>query len=131
MTEDRQNERFAMADKRITLADAARLVSSGDTLALGGMLLYRRPVAFVRQLLGLDTRDLTLLAMSSGYESDLLVAAGRVKRVRTSYFGLEGVGLAPMFTQAAQNGLLEVVEESEASIAWGVRAAGPTAGVGG
>jgi len=92
------------------------------------MTLYRRPVAFVRELLRLGTGDLTLLGMTAGYESDLLVGAGRVKRVRTCYFGLEAIGLAPMFTAAAQGGTLEVVEESEASIAWGVRAA--VAGVG-
>jgi len=33
------------------LADAAALVRDGDTLALGGMTLYRRPVAFARALL--------------------------------------------------------------------------------
>ncbi len=128
MTADRRHVRESVADKRIALAEAARLVSSGDTLALGGMLLYRRPVAFARQLLETDVHDLTLVNMSSGYESDLLVGAGRVRRMRTSYFGLEGVGLAPMFTQAAQNGTLEIMEETEASIAWGVKAA--VAGIG-
>jgi glutaconate CoA-transferase subunit A len=121
--EDLHDARIAVADKRVTLAEAASMVRSGDTLSLGGMLLYRRPVAFVRQLLGLSIRELTILGMTAGYESDLLVGAGRAARVRTSYFGLEGVGLAPMFTQASQNGSLEVVEETEASIAWGVKAA--------
>lgn len=123
VSEEWQDQRFAVADKRVSLAEAAGLVRSGDTLALGGMLLYRRPVAFVRQLLSLCVDGLTILSMTAGYESDLLVGAGRVSSVRTSYFGLEGVGLAPMFTQAAQNGGLVVVEETEASIAWGVRAA--------
>jgi glutaconate CoA-transferase subunit A len=104
------------------------MVRSGDVLALGGMTLYRRPVAFVLELLRQGVDQLTLLGMTGGYESDLLVGAGRVRRVRTCYFGLEGVGLAPMFTEAAQSGSLEVVEETEASIAWGVRAA--VAGVG-
>jgi glutaconate CoA-transferase subunit A len=128
VTEDHQDRRVTVADKRTTLAEAAALVRSGDVLSLGGMLLYRRPVAFVRQLLALPVNNLTLLSMTAGYESDLLVGAGRVARTRVSYFGLEGIGLAPMFTQAAQNGSLAVIEESEASVAWGVRAA--VAGVG-
>ncbi len=111
-----------------TLAEAAALVRPGDTLALGGMTLYRRPVAFVRELLRQGTRDLTLLALTAGFESDLLVGAGRVRRVRTCYFGLEAFGLAPMFTKRAGGGDLEIVEETEASLAFGLRAA--EAGVG-
>lgn len=111
-----------MTDKLISLTDAAALVQSGDTLALGGMTLYRRPVAFVRELLKTETRDLTLLCFTASYESDLLVGAGRVKAVRTCYFGMEAFGLAPMFTQRATSGDLRVIEESEGSLAFGMRA---------
>src|SRR3990170_6158073 len=117
-----------MTDKLISLPDAAALVHSGDTLALGGMTLYRRPVAFVRELLKTETRDLTLLCFTASYESDLLVGAGRVKAVRTCYFGMEAFGLAPMFTQRATSGDLRVIEESEGSLAFGMRAT--LAGVG-
>ena len=110
--------------KLASLAEAAALVRDGDTLALGGMTLYRRPVAFVRALLQQESppRDLTLLCFTAGFESDLLVGAGLVERVRTCYFGLESFGLAPMFTQAATAGTLAVVEETEASLAFGLRA---------
>jgi glutaconate CoA-transferase subunit A len=116
--------------KLTSLAEAAQLVRDGDTLALGGMTLYRRPVAFVRALLQREPppRDLTLLCFTAGFESDLLVGAGMVERVRTCYFGLESFGLAPMFTQAATAGTLVVVEETEASLAFGLRAT--LAGVG-
>jgi len=112
-----------VTDKVTTMADAAALVRPGDTLSLGGMTLYRRPMAFVRELLRQGTGDLTLLAMTAGLEGDLLVGAGRVRRVRTCYFGLEVFGLAPMFTQLASQGQIEIVEETEASLAWGLRAA--------
>lgn len=113
-----------MEDKRTDLATAARLVRPGETLALGGMTIYRRPVAFVRALLALPEppRDLTLLAFTAGFAADLLVGAGLIRRTRTCYFGLESFGLAPMFTAAAGAGALEIVEESEASIASGLRA---------
>jgi len=117
-----------MTDKLLSLPDAAALVQSGDTLALGGMTLYRRPVAFVRELLKTETRDLTLLCFTASYESDLLVGARRVKAVRTCYFGMEAFGLAPMFTQRATMGDLRVIEESEGSLAFGMRAT--LAGVG-
>jgi glutaconate CoA-transferase subunit A len=114
-------------DRRISLKDAAALVKSGDVLALGGMTLYRRPVAFVYELLRRADRpaDLTLLNFTAGYESDLLVGAGCVRRVRSCYFGLEVFGFAPMFTAAKG---LEVTQETEASLAYGMRAT--MAGVG-
>jgi glutaconate CoA-transferase subunit A len=117
-----------MIDKVTSLAKAVQLVKSGDTLALGGMNLYRRPVAFVRELLKTDVRDLTLLNFTSSYESDLLIGARRVKTLRTCYCGLESFGLAPMFTTLATCGDLHLIEETEASIAFGLRAT--LAGVG-
>lgn len=119
-----------MSDKRVALEDAAALVQDADTLALGGMTIYRRPVAFVRALIARPNppQNLTLLAFTAGLAADYLVGAGLVRRTRSCYFGLETFGLAPMFTQAVGAGQVEVVEESEASIACGLRAS--MAGVG-
>jgi len=122
-----------MKSKLLSLAEAAALVEPGNLLALGGMTLYRRPVAFVRALLqrgrasGAPT-GLTLLTFTAGLESDLLVGAGLVQAVRTCYFGLEIFGLAPMFTDKAGRGEVKVIEETETSIASGLRA--KMAGVG-
>jgi glutaconate CoA-transferase subunit A len=114
-------------NREISLQEAAALVQPGHILALGGMTLYRRPVAFVYELLCRDPRptDLTLLCFTAGYESDLLVGVGCVSRVRSCYFGLEIFGLAPMFTVAPT---LDVVQETEGSLAYGLRAT--MAGVG-
>jgi glutaconate CoA-transferase subunit A len=119
-----------MIPKVETLAQACGRIEDGMTLALGGMTLYRRPVAFVLGLLQRSTRpqDLTLLNFTAGYESDLLVGAGCVKVVRSVYFGLEAFGLAPMFTQLAGQGVLHVMDETESSIVSGLRAS--MAGVG-
>jgi glutaconate CoA-transferase subunit A len=135
--------REMMINKVTTMTEAVKLVREGDTLALGGMTLYRRPVAFVRELIrqgrpsgnpstsvraGLRTGDLTLLAFTASFASDLLVGAGLVSRVRSCYFGMEAFGLAPMFTKLATAGQVKVIEETEASIAFGLRAT--LAGVG-
>ncbi len=119
-----------MSDKQISLSEATAWVCPGDILALGGMTLYRRPLAFVRQLIQLPQPpgDLTLLAFTAGLESDLLVGAGLIRRVRSCYFGLEIFGLAPMFTYRASRGEVEIIEETEASLAFGLRA--QMAGVG-
>jgi glutaconate CoA-transferase subunit A len=116
-----------MIDKRISIEDAAKSVKSGDTLALGGMTLYRRPMTFIRAFLRrfLDTGEpsnLTLLAFTAGMESDILIGSGMVSKVRSCYFGLEIFGLAPMFTHLANRGQIEIIEETEASLAFGLRA---------
>ena len=119
-----------MQDKLVSLDEAAALVQPGHTLALGGNMLYRRPVAFVRALLARSPRptDLTLLAFTAGYAADLLVGAGCVRQTRACYFGLEVFGFAPMFTQAVHAGQLRVIEETELSLSLGIRA--QLAGVG-
>lgn len=113
-----------MSVRIVSLDEAALLVHDGQTVALGGMTLYRRPVAFVRALLNRSQppRNLTLLNFTAGYESDLLVGAGCVDTVRSVYFGLESFGLAPMFTEAAHQGAVRILEETEASIVMGLRA---------
>lgn len=110
--------------QQISLSKAADLVQDGMTIALGGMTIYRRPTAFVRALLRRNPRprNLTLLCFTAGYESDLLVGAGCVSTIRSCYFGLESFGFAPMFTEAAQKGSIKIVEETEASLALGIRA---------
>ena len=114
-------------DKRITLDQAVAMVNTGAILALGGMTLYRRPMTFVQALVRKylsygEPNNLTLMAFTAGMESDLLVGAGMVSRVRSCYFGLEIFGLAPMFTYRANRGEIEIIEESEASLAFGLRA---------
>jgi glutaconate CoA-transferase, subunit A len=113
-----------MPATNMALTQAAEIIQDGQTIALGGMTMYRRPVAFVRALLRRDPRpqDLTLLCFTAGYESDLLVGAGCVRTMRSVYFGLEAFGLAPMFTTAAQRGEVHILEETEASIVMGMRA---------
>jgi len=115
------------------LSKSVENVRSGCMLALGGMTLYRRPMAFVYKLIERyyltgEPNDLTLLSFAAGIESDLLVGAGMVSRVRACYFGMEIFGLAPMFTYYANRGEIEIIEETEASLAFGLRA--EIAGVG-
>lgn len=108
----------------ITLNQVAQLIHSDRTLALGGLSLYRRPVALTRALLQRAERpqNLTLLTFTAGYAADLLVGAGVVSRVRTCYFGLEAFGLAPMFTHRANSETFTIMEETETSLVLGLRA---------
>jgi glutaconate CoA-transferase subunit A len=114
-----------MINKFVPLTAVLPLIHNNQTIALGGMTIYRRPVAFVGALLQQKPRpkNLTLLTFTAGLASDMLVGGGCVAKTRTCFFGLESFGMAPMFTQAVANGRLTIIEESEASIACGLRAA--------
>lgn len=113
-----------MTDVYVSAEDAAEAVNDSQTLALGGMTLYRRPMGFVKALLrrSMPPRNLTLLSFTGAVETDLLIGAGCVKTVRSAYVGLEAFGLAPMFTQYVQSQRIALVEETEASIVMGIRA---------
>lgn len=115
-------------DKQISLDEAAALVESGSSLALGGLTLYRRPMAFTLALAQRfqtsgSPNQITLIAFTAGLESDILVGLGMISRIRSCYFGLEAFGLAPNFTDAANRGDIDIMEETEASLAFGLRAA--------
>ena len=106
-----------------SLPEAAALIQDGCTLAIGGMTLYRRPVALVRELLKRRARRLTLFGMTGGFEADLLVGAGCIETSRTCYFGLEIFGFAPMYTAKASE--LHIIEETEATICGSLRGSKP------
>ena len=98
-------------DKRCTLEDAAGFVRDGDTVALGGALSYREPMALVRELVRQGRRDLRLVGSAHGIDVDVLVGAGAAGAVEESYVGFEqDLGLAPAYRRAAETGTVVVRE---------------------
>jgi glutaconate CoA-transferase subunit A len=108
--------------KIISLEEVHTLIHSGDTIGVGGMTLYRRPVSLMREVMRSGQKDLQLVAITCGFESDLLVGQGQVSQVSTGYFGLEFLGLAPCFTRKAKEGVLKIREETEISMILGLKA---------
>jgi glutaconate CoA-transferase subunit A len=102
-----------MADKLVSLAEAAALVEDGMTVALGGMSTQFHPMAFVRELARRRVRDLTVVSMVCGIDVDLLCAAGCIKTAVIGLCSFEGFGLAPSFRSQAQSGRIRVEEYSE------------------
>jgi glutaconate CoA-transferase, subunit A len=111
-------------DKRASLADAVSLVSDGATVALGGGLSARLPMAMVRELVRRGRRGLQLVGSAHSIDVDMLVAAGAVRRLEESYVGFEqDLGLAPAYRRAAEEGSIEVAESCCATILAQLRAA--------
>ncbi|PIJ50145.1 hypothetical protein BL250_10680 [Erwinia sp. OLTSP20] len=103
--------------KVTTLADAIGSVADGERIALGGLAIYQRPMALTAELVRQRKRHLTLVGIVNGIEADLLIGAGVVDRIETSYVGLERFGLARNFRRAAQQGSLHSTDYPEL-IAW-------------
>ena len=90
--------------KIASLAEVAESVPDGATVALGGLSMNSAPMAFVRELVRLRKRDLSVVAIVAGMSVDWLAAAGCAKRVITGLVSFEGFGLAPNFRRSAQIG---------------------------
>jgi len=111
-------------DKRASLADAVALVGDDETVALGGGLSARLPMAMVRELVRQGRRGLHLVGSAHSIDVDLLVAVGAVRRCEESYVGFEqDLGLAPAYRRAAEEGTIEVAESCCATILAQLRAA--------
>lgn len=102
-----------MESKLRTLEEAAELVPDGATVAIGGLSLNTSPMAFVRELVRRQVRDLTLVAIVNGMAVDWLVAGGCVSRLVTGLVSFEGFGLAPNVRAAIQRGEVAIEEYSE------------------
>ncbi|MBE0529578.1 MAG: CoA transferase subunit A [Rhodospirillales bacterium] len=113
-----------MKEKLTSLADAVRRIPSGSTIAMGGNLLRRQPNAFIREIIRQGIGDLTLYTFASSTPVDMLAAAGALKRVEGIYFGFFGLGMAPNFRRAAEQGRIDVRDFPESGMVVRLRAAG-------
>ena len=65
--------------KQVSLADAVGRVGDGARIALGGFSVYQRPMAFVRELIRQNRRDLTVVGVVNGPEVDMLAGSNALK----------------------------------------------------
>lgn len=109
-----------VADKRVSAAEAAAIVSDGDHVAVGGTCYSRTPMALLFALLRLRRHGLTLSRPLSCYEVELFLATGAVERIVTSWVGI-GLrwGLAPVFRHYIETGAAAYEEWSH--LAMGLR----------
>lgn len=111
-------------DKTVTLTSAAGLVSDGATVALGGGLCSRLPMALVREMIRQGRRGLHLVGSAHSIDVDLLVAAGAVAVCEESYVGFEqDLGMAPAYRRAAERGDITVKESCCVTVLTQLRAA--------
>jgi acyl CoA:acetate/3-ketoacid CoA transferase alpha subunit len=92
----------------VSLGEAAALVRDGDHLALSGFACARNAVAFSHELIRQGRCDLTISACIFGLDADLLVGAGRVRRVIYGGGSLDRFGQLQRVNAAIEQGSLQV-----------------------
>jgi glutaconate CoA-transferase subunit A len=112
-TKTSPSPRSQRSGKVTSLEDAAALVKDGCRLAIGGFAIYQRPMAFVRELVRQRRRDLTIVGVTNSMDTDILIGAGAVSRLETSYVGFEKYGLAKNFRRACEKDGMDVVDYPE------------------
>ncbi|MBY8983029.1 MAG: CoA transferase subunit A, partial [Candidatus Lokiarchaeota archaeon] len=109
--------------KLSTLKEAiSTYVDDGDLIGIGGLSFWRKPIAACREIIRQDKKNLSLCTFVGGIEIDMLIAAGCVSEVRSSFVGMEVFGMAINYRKAIEQGNIKISEESEASIALGLKA---------
>ena len=104
-------------EKLCTLDQAVSLIHDGDRIAFGGFAVYQKPMAAVQQIIRAGKRNLTIVGCVHSIEADMLIGAGCVSTIETSYVGLEKYGLAMNYRRALQEGRIRVVHYPE-MLAW-------------
>lgn len=100
---------YTEADKRCSLPDLADFVADGDTVAVGGGLSSREPMALLRELLRAGRKGLHVVGSAHGIDIDLLCGGGAVAASSESYVGFEqDFGMAPNYRRACEDGSVEV-----------------------
>src|SRR5690606_38473709 len=94
----------------------------GSAVFLGGFSNYRAPLGLVRELCRSRPRDLTVWSHIGGIGIEMLLGVDAVRQVRSSYVGLDILGLAPLFSRRTTTGEVTFVEETEATLMFGMKA---------
>jgi glutaconate CoA-transferase subunit A len=110
-------------NKLMNTADVVSQLKDGMTIGIGGWGPRRKPMAFIREILRSDLKDLTIVAYG-GADVGMLCAAGKVKKVIFAFVSLDFIPLEPFFRQARQSRSIETMEIDEGMMLLGLRAAG-------
>ncbi len=109
-------------NKCISIKEMAAEVHSGMTLGIGGWGARRKPMAFIRELLKTDVKDLTIVSYG-GPDVGMLAATGKIRKLIFGFVSMDLVPLEGHFRVARQSGALDVMEIDEGMFQLGLKAA--------
>ncbi|MFW9844122.1 MAG: CoA transferase subunit A, partial [Candidatus Thorarchaeota archaeon] len=104
-------------DKRITLAEAAKMVNDGDGLFWGGFGYQRAPIAFAHELVRQKKRNLTVYTCGSEVDLEIMAGAGVATRYEIAFSAIEALGLSYNIRRRVSEGKLEVEDYTNLAMA--------------
>ena len=113
--------------KQISVAEAAQLINTGDTLVVGGFGMTGHPIHLLHAIAATDVRELTYIGNNvgePGLGGGRLLRQGQIAKAIGSFFTSN-----PEAVKAAQSGTIEVELIPQGTLAEAIRAGG--AGLGG
>ncbi len=106
-----------------TLQEAAGLIKDGDMVAFGGIHAHNGPMALIHQMIRQRRKDLHVIGnVSAGMPADILIGGGCVDTFTVCSVGLEHLGFAPRFRQAAEQKKTKIIEGDEIYYILGLKA---------
>lgn len=112
-----------LREKVMSLQEAAKIVSNGDHVAIGGCTVSRTPMAMIWALIRAKKKNLTISRSITSTEGDLMFASGLSQHVITSWF-TQGIvwGVSKVMRHYTENKLARFDEWSHMSIGLRYRA---------
>ncbi len=108
--------------KLMSLEEAiSTCVQDGDLIGIGGLSFWRKPMSACREIVKQGKKNLTICTFVGGLDVDMLIGGGCISEVRASFVGMEVFGMAPNYRKAVESGQVKIREESEATIAGGLK----------
>jgi len=104
-------------DKRITLAEAAKMVGDGDGLFWGGFGYQRAPIAFAHELVRQKKRNLTVYTCGSEVDLEIMAGAGVATRYEIAFSAIEALGLSYNIRRRVSEGKLAVEDYTNLAMA--------------
>ncbi|MFW9898009.1 MAG: CoA transferase subunit A [Candidatus Thorarchaeota archaeon] len=112
-----------MDSKLMSLEEAiSTYVQNGDLIGIGGLSFWRKSICACREIIRQEKKDLSICTFVGGIDVDMLVGSRCVSEVRASFVGMEVFGMAPHYRKGVESGKIRISEESEASVALGLKA---------
>src|SRR5262245_29732086 len=99
-----------LGSKIKTAEEVVRTIPDGSEVALGGFAIARNVISVVHELIRQQKKNLTVTQCVMGMDTDLLVGAGRVKRLIVGGGSLDKFGLVQCVNRARATGEVDSLE---------------------
>lgn len=99
--------------KKVLMEEAIGSIQDGFSVAIGGNVLHRAPMALIRELVRQKKKGLKLIKTAGAHDVDVLVRGGCVASVDAGFISYETeYGLAKYYRKAVETGLIKANEHA-------------------